>query len=307
MRIKEYQMLAASTDQNPRLFQPPQLGQAATPQKDEIIPLLGLVGEVGGLLSEYKKMLRDGAVHEQFNEMLAEELGDILWYVSTVATKFGIDLETVAKDNLTKIDDRWHSAGGKRKLYDSDLKPSQQLPRKFSFTFTHTVVGEVEKLVLIDNNNNGAQVGDPLTDNSYEDDGYRYHDVMHLAFMTHLGWSPVIRKLLRTCKYIEKRPPEIDESQDSGRPQVIDEGLVAAIYVYADNHQFLKGLNSVDWQLLRHIKQMTSKLEVKNCTTGEWNAAIISGVKIWKKLIDNKGGIVSGNLETGELTFTKLT
>jgi len=306
MDIKEYQYRATSTDQNPELFQPPKLGEPAIPTKNEIIPLLGLVGEVGGLLSEYKKMLRDGAVHEQFSDMLAEELGDILWYIATVATKFGLDLDKIAQDNLIKTEDRWCPQDEKRKIFDAELDISQQLPRSFSFTFTHEQIDGVEKLVLIDTKT-GKKVGDPLTDNTYEDDGYRYHDIMHLAFMTHLGWSPVLRKLLRGCGYIaQKRPKAIDESDDSGRPQVIDEALVAAIYVYADNHNFLYGTKAVDWQLLRHIKQMTAKLEVKNVTSSQWNDTVISGARIWKKLIDNKGGIVKGNLETGELTFTTL-
>lgn len=306
MDIKEYQIRATSTDQNPEIFQAPELGESANPTKNEVIPLLGLVGEVGGLLSEYKKMLRDGAVHEQFSETLAEELGDILWYVATVATKFGLDLDQIAEANLIKTEDRWHPPDGKSKLFDADLDVSQQLPRSFSFKFTHEKIDGVDKLVLIDNKT-GQKVGNPLTDNSYEDDGYRYHDIMHLAFMTHLGWSPVLRKLLRDSGYIQKKRPAVtDESDDSGRPQVIDEALVAAIYVYADNHNFLYGTKAVDWQLLRHIKQMTSKLEVKNVTTSEWNTAIISGARIWKKLIDNHGGIVTGNLEKGELTFTTL-
>lgn len=306
MDIKEYQIRATSTDQNPQLFQPPQLGQPATPHKNELIPLLGLVGEVGGLLSEYKKMLRDGAVHEQFNELVEEELGDILWYIATVATKFGLDLDKIAQNNLIKTEDRWHPPNGQRTLYDVTLNENQQLPRTFSYKFMHQTIDGADKLVLIDCTN-GQQAGDALTDNSYEDDGYRYHDVMHLAFVAHFGWSPVFRKLLRKLGSIQKRPQETDEGEDSGRPQVIDEAIVAAIYVYADNHKFLKGVDAVDWQLLRHIKQMTAKLEVKDRTTGEWNAAILNGVKVWKQLIDNNGGIVSGNLETGELKFTKLT
>ena len=40
-----------------------------------IVPLLGLAGEAGGLLSEYKKYLRDGAAHRLFKERVGEELG----------------------------------------------------------------------------------------------------------------------------------------------------------------------------------------------------------------------------------------
>jgi hypothetical protein len=43
----------------------------------------------------------------------------------------------------------------------------------------------------------GKPLGDDLTDNAYVDDGYRFHDVIHLALIAHLGWSPVVRGLMR--------------------------------------------------------------------------------------------------------------
>ena len=87
MNFDEYQRRASITDQNPKPAADPQ-GGAPAPQRHEVIPLLGLVGEVGGLLTEYKKLLRDGATHRKFRDEVAEELGDILWYVSNVASKF---------------------------------------------------------------------------------------------------------------------------------------------------------------------------------------------------------------------------
>lgn len=78
-----------------------------------IVPLLGLAGEAGGLLSEYKKYLRDGARHKLFEQRVKEELGDILWYVANLATKFDLDLDTVARDNIVKVRDRWEIPHGK--------------------------------------------------------------------------------------------------------------------------------------------------------------------------------------------------
>lgn len=40
-----------------------------------VVPLLGLAGEAGELLSEYKKRLRDGNAHQHFKERATEELG----------------------------------------------------------------------------------------------------------------------------------------------------------------------------------------------------------------------------------------
>lgn len=304
MQFKEYQTRATSTDQNPKTSWGNEK-EKHEPEKHEVIPLMGMVGEVGGLLSEYKKMLRDGAIYEQFPEQVAEELGDILWYVATVATKFGLDLDKVAQDNLKKTESRWHEPGKKKELYDEKCDADQKLPRSFSYDFKHEMVEGVEKLVLYDSTT-GSPTGDALTDNAYEDDGYRYHDVMHMAFMAKLGWSPVYRKLLRKKDRLKNRSAADADAQDGGRPQVIEEAIVAAAYVHAEGRGFLEGINAVDWQLLRHIQQMTAKLEVANRTTWEWNEAIIHGFKIWRKLRENKGGTVKGDMINGALDFSPL-
>ena len=62
---------------------------------------------------------------------------------------------------------------------------------------------------------------------------------------------------------IENRTPaEVDDTEDGGRGQVVEEAIVAAAYVYASEHGFLRGIEAVDWHLLRHIGKMTGKLEV---------------------------------------------
>ena len=104
MELSDYQEWAAQTDQHPREID---LQDKSPPTKSETIPLLGLIGEVGSLAVEYKKLLRDGAIHSQYREKLAEELGDILWYVADVATKAGLRLEDIAAENLRKTQDRF--------------------------------------------------------------------------------------------------------------------------------------------------------------------------------------------------------
>jgi NTP pyrophosphatase (non-canonical NTP hydrolase) len=305
MEFKDYQFRVRTTDQNGAVTWPKD-GPLKEPQKHNIIPLLGLVGEVGGLLSEYKKMLRDGALHEHFPEQAAEELGDILWYVATVATKFDLDLDKIAQANIKKTADRWHEPGKRPPFYDEAFSANQQLPRTFSYTFGHREVKGEQRLVIVDNAT-GEDHGAPLKDNAYEDDGYRFHDIMHLTFAVHLGWSPVWRKLLRDRKInplAKRTPPEVDDAEDGGRPQVIEEGVVHAAYVYADQHHFMEGVAAVDWQLLRHISQMTANLEVKNRTAWEWNKALINGFQIWRELRKHNGGLVEGDLKAGSLKFT---
>ena len=99
MDLNRYQEEARLTDRVPSTG-------AGTLDISLMVPLLGLAGEAGGLLSEYKKFLRDGAAHQLFKERVSEELGDILWYLANVATKFGLDLNSIAGENLRKIKDR---------------------------------------------------------------------------------------------------------------------------------------------------------------------------------------------------------
>lgn len=278
-------------------------GTSREPRRHEVIPLLGLVGEVGGLLGEYKKLLRDGATHRQFRDEVAEQLGDILWYVANVATKFELTLGDIAEQNLTKVQDRWHPLEQRRALYDQHLPASQQLPRRFEYSFEQRTFDGVIKVVLVDRLGVGT-TGDPLTDNAYDDDGYRFHDAIHLALAACLGWSPVLRKQLRRKQRLENRTPRaVDEVEDGGRAQVIEEAVVLAAYLYASKHTYLDGVETVDWQLLRHIKQLTSPVEVGNRSAKEWNDALLAGFSVWRKLRDHDGGIVRGDLLAGTIEF----
>jgi NTP pyrophosphatase (non-canonical NTP hydrolase) len=308
MLFDEYQRRALATDQNPGPHSDSSLTGTLTiePTRHEVIPLLGLVGEVGGLLSEYKKRLRDGEIHHNFRDQVAEELGDSLWYLANVASKFGLSLSQIATQNLQKTEDRWGHKQRPRTLYDAALPESQRLPREFEYRFEHRDVGGRRRLVLTDVLRGGVQIGDALTDNAYDEDGYRFHDVFHLTFGAMLGWSPVWRKLLRKAEVVTNRePPEVADAEDGGRGQVIDEAIVAAVYVYGSNHKDLVGATAVDWQLLRHIQQLTEGVEVSSRTTREWNDAILRAFEMWRELRHCNGGVVRGDLLAGTITFSK--
>jgi len=69
-------------------------------------PTLGLAGEAGEVAEKVKKIVRDGKDIKKEAHEIAKELGDVLWYVAQIATELGTDLETVARRNLMKLEDR---------------------------------------------------------------------------------------------------------------------------------------------------------------------------------------------------------
>ena len=68
-------------------------------------PALGLCGEAGEAAEKVKKTLRDdgGVLTDERRAALAAELGDVLWYVAQLATEAGLDLDTLAEENLAKL------------------------------------------------------------------------------------------------------------------------------------------------------------------------------------------------------------
>ena len=288
MELNEYQRLANQTDQ-----QPENENLEADP-RSIMIPLLGMAGEVGELLGEHKKWLRDGESYKLFPERVKEELGDLLWYLSNVATKHGLTLEEVADFNLAKTSRRWQPADPDRaakKLFDDDYPLSERLPRQMDISI------EEESGIAI-TTIDGAKYGDPLTDNRYQDDGYRFHDICHLSYASILGWSPTMRALMRRKR---KSDPQVDEVEDGGRAIVIEEGISAMVFSYAERHNFLEGAVGVNYDLLRTIKDMTSHLEVSARTEGDWERAIMTGFDIWRQVKAKGKGRIRADLQQGTI------
>jgi NTP pyrophosphatase (non-canonical NTP hydrolase) len=90
MEFKEYQIKSRQT--------------AIYPDKDNnfIYPSLGLCGEAGEVAEKIKKVLRDkgGIIDETTRQELNKELGDVLWYISQLATELNLSLEEVAQITL---------------------------------------------------------------------------------------------------------------------------------------------------------------------------------------------------------------
>lgn len=262
-----------------------------------LIPLLGLVGEIGTLATEQKKRIRDNKKHELFAERIAEDLGDILWYLSNFASKSGMSLEEIARQNLRKVRARWSLPAGSA-LFDEQSDPHEQLPRRVELDFCPDRDGSGVVLYLC-----GRRVGDRLTDNNRRDDGYRFHDVFHLAYAAILGWSPVTRALLN-CK--RRSSPLTDEVEDGGRAIAIEEGIAALVYADAKDHAFYAGMSEVDHAVLDTIRKMTSHLEVQTRTEAEWQRAILVGFDAWRLLRQHRGGRITVDLAARSIEYSQV-
>ncbi len=264
------------------------------------IPLLGLAGEVGTVLNQYKKYLRDGDAHELFKDKISEELGDILWYLSNAATKFEIDLSEIAQRNLAKIADRWSPSNESPapRFFDDKFPPKERLPRWFDAHFSEESDERGKRRVVVSCER--QQIGDFLTDNSHVPDGYRYHDAFHFAYACILGWSPVTRRNLKLKRKSEKT---VDEVEDGARAIIYEEAISGLVFEDARNHRFYESKRTLDFGLLDSIKRLTEHLEVSIRTRNEWEQAIIGGFDIWRMLVAKGGGDARYDLENRTMTY----
>ncbi len=286
MEFNEYQKVAKSTDQR----------KDTNDELNRLIPLLGMIGEMGSVASEHKKRLRDGQSYTTFNEKFKKELGDVLWYISTLADDMGITLEDVARTNLSWTKERWDSLENflPGKLYDEEFPADEQLPREFTVQFKEGQSGKIGMFIA------DKPLGNELDDNAHEADGYRFHDVFHLSYMATFGWSPVIRKLLGKKR---KSNAKIDNVEDGARAQIIEEAISAMVYEHAKDHQFYHGITVIDFDILNTIKGMVRNFEAKNISSSLWEKAIIDGYSVYRDLKAKNGGKVYLNLNTGTIKF----
>ena len=247
-----------------------------------------MAGEIGLLVREGKKHLRDSTGYVGFQEAAEHRLGSTLWYAATLASRLGLSLDAVAAANLEYVAARWGSPLPlpPASPYDTEFQESERLPRQLTITFLSSLAdrGEVAQMFK-----GAGVVGDPLRDLAVMDDGYRFHDAFHLVFVTLLGWSPTMRKLL-ACRRASVQ--QVRDVEDGGRAIVIEEGLVAYIFAAAAEHSFFAEAKHVPTELLVTCRRLVAGLEVSSRTAFEWEQAILEGFRVWRALTALNGGVV---------------
>jgi NTP pyrophosphatase (non-canonical NTP hydrolase) len=351
--------------------------------KEDIHPiLLGLFGEVGGVMAAVKKNKREGAAFPGFRQAVEEEFGDALWYLAALCRRLDVSFEEtfalVARNgkyssaiaasdipesplsevlsvkNMPKLDEVLLGLGrsaaalltvsrdedARAKLVDFadclmhalqasgvsfskatttnlaktrgrflvpdtstlptfDLKfpEDEQIPQEFEIVIKERKSGQ-SCLQW-----NGVFIGDPLTDNILDADGYRFHDVFHFAHAAVLHWSPTFRALI---KHKRKSNPVVDEAQDSGRAIVVEEGLSAYIFSRAKQLNFFEGQSGVSFDLLKTIREFVNGYEVEACPLKLWEDAIIQGYQAFRLVRDNNGGVITASRTDRRITYKLL-
>ncbi|BBP71390.1 pyrophosphatase [Pseudomonas sp. Seg1] len=181
--------------------------------------------------------------------------------------------------------------------FDCDFGIEEQLPRNFKIRVNQRGSGKSYlqwKEVFI---------GDPLSDNIADRDGYRFHDVFHFAYAAILHWSPVTRALI---KHKRKSNPKYDEEQDNGRAIVVEEGVSAWIFSRAKELNFFAEQDKVSLGLLKTIGEFVTGYEVEKCPLKLWERAILDGYTVFRQLKANQGGWIIGNRNERTITYMPL-
>lgn len=110
MELNQYQQLAMRTDSQYKNC------------KDRLLNgIMGLNGEAGETIDIVKKHLFQG--HEFDRYELAEELGDILWYIALCADAIDIPMDEIAEQNIAKLMRRYPEGFKESDSVNRDIYP----------------------------------------------------------------------------------------------------------------------------------------------------------------------------------------
>lgn len=146
----------------------------------------------------------------------------------------------------------------------------------------------------------GDQVGDIVDDNEVKDDGYRFHDVIHLALVAHFAWSPVFRKLLRLKRKTKKT---VDRVEDGAKARDVEEAICRKIFTYLEDNGFLENITALDTTFLTSLRSESRGREISNITERQWELAIFNAAHVIRQLMAHNEGYVLVDTIARQLTF----
>jgi NTP pyrophosphatase (non-canonical NTP hydrolase) len=255
--------------------------------------------------------LRFPEVESQINTVITkrpitEVLREISWHLAAIASVYNLKLSEITRRNRVKINKRLNKS--KHTPLPDDRYPNhEKFPRKFEISFV--MVGRDRSRMYL----SGRRLGDELGDNSHSNDGYRFHDVLHLAVLANLGWSPVLRSLMKKKR---KSNPKTDDVEDGARAIIVEEAVVKAIHSEGervsaprlhlsggDPVPLFVGHAEITFQFLGFIDNLTKGLEVAENQYWEWERAILQASEVFFALRKEEQGTVTVDLENRSISF----
>ena len=209
----------------------------------------------------------------------------------------GLGWPEIVESNWRKVSGRFlDSSHDQLPTFDAAFLEEERLPEKFEIKILERQSGQAYMRW------NGVFIGDPLTDNMGDADGYRFHDVFHMAHAAVLHWSPVFRKLIKQKR---KSNPRYDEQEDSGRAIVVEEGLTAWVFSRAKEMELFAGCDRLLFGLLKTIQKFVKGYEVARCPLSLWERTILDGYGVFRSILENRGGTVIGDRRERSIAYRK--
>lgn len=278
-------------------LQPAHIPLAKAPMPQFEHTLLALAGDIGMLVNDYQL----GALAKN-RPALAGRLVAVMRRLIQAANESGVTIEAAAVKNLHKIFDRWPRERTYPVPFDGTMDPEEQLPRRMTIDIYER---KVRGQIYVFQRSNGVYVGDRLTDNAVTPDDYRFHDVFHYAHVAVLGWSPVLRALLRLKR---KSDPKLDEAEDGARAVLIEEGITSWIFGQAQQLRFFDNVQrgGLPLDMLKHVRQFVAGYESERCPLWLWEEAILQGYAAFRFLQKHRHGRVQIDFAHRRLRIKEL-
>lgn len=271
-------------------LQPPLSKVSPHPSKTFELRLIKLAAAVGALVD-----VQTQSLHTRKKASSAGAFTEVFRHLISVATYVGVSLQDAAEQNLRKIRGRWPVRKVYPPAFDDAYPEYERLPKRMFINIKEVVPQPGQYFVL--QTSNRLHVGDRLTDNIVDLDEYRFHDVFHYAYAAVMGWSPVMRSLLRLKRKSNKL---VDEAQDGARAILIEEGVATLVFNAAKAQGFFRHVErgKLSFDLLKTISSLVQGYEVAAVPLWLWEEAILQGFEAFRFLQEHRAARV-------EISFSK--
>jgi hypothetical protein len=255
-------------------------------------------GEIGPKLLKLAKEAANLLVLASSQDRATDRIREFAEIYIATLQAVRLSFARVLHANIGKVQGRFLKADvASLPTFNLSFPSDEQLPQNFEIEIVERANGRSHLRW------NGVFLGDPLSDNILDRDGYRFHDVFHFAHASVLHWSPVFRALI---KHKRKSDPEVDEAQDGGRAIVVEEGLTAWVFSRAKKLNFFEDQQSLSFDLLKTLREFVAGYEIDRCPLQLWEDAILQGYEAFRQIRKAKHGIVIGDRQKRSLTYKPL-